>query len=574
MSISRREFLIATGAIGAGFAPSSLGLDLGPAKAFADVKASGNEGAILFTNGTIYIDADKKAQNLLVKDGKVAGWNVLSEKHPTAVTVDLKGAAAYPGFIDSHVHLMETGTFFRLGADLEGCLDAESMAKELAKKVRTIPENGIVLGVGFSLHDYDKWSLADLAKIDEVTGDRPAFLADKLGHNAVMNTATMKLAGLTPATPVPLGGKVIVENGKLTGMMRESAMTLPWDPIFARLDSQDIKEGTLQMLRQWASIGYSGAVDLMGAPGLRFMRPDLFMELEKEGTLPVRINYCYTIFDLSDVDEAAKYRGRDTDTVRFVGCKIFVDGAFAGGEAWTSWKNLQGNHGLQEVHTDDSQGKQHNINRIVAKVEEYGMNMHYHVQGDMAIDAVLGALDKVRAEKGRLSGIHTMIHLAFPTAEQIRKMKQFDGHVVTTVQPGFWPVESDTVHYYGERAKEAYPIRNLADSGLSVGISTDFSVSPLAYAPAAVVIGVAATGGGDPKSHPPVSIRDMIHGLTVGSSRTTGKSDTGKLDVGYKADMVVYDQDLYAVAPEKFTKDNPKVLSTWVGGRKTYETAK
>jgi len=574
MSISRREFLIAAGAIGAGLAPSSLGLDLGPAKAFADVKASGNKGAILFTNGTIYIDADKKADNLLVKGGKVAGWNVQPEKYATAVIVDLKGAAAYPGFIDSHVHLMESGTIFRLGADLVNCTDVDSIAKRLAEKVKSIPENGIVVGVGFSLHDYDKWSLADLAKIDAVTGNRPAFLADKLGHNAVINTATMKVAKLTPATPVPVGGKVIVENGKLTGMVRESAMTLPWDVIFARLDSKDIKQGALQMLKHWASIGYAGAVDLMGAPGLRFMRPDLFVELEKEGTLPMRVNYCYTIFGLKDVDKAAKYRGRDTDLVRFVGCKIFVDGAFAGGEAWTSWKNKQGNHGLQEVYTDDSHGKEHNINRIVAKVEKYGMNMHYHVQGDMAIGAVLEALEKVRAKKGRLSGIHTLIHLAFPTDEQIQKIKQFDGQVVTTVQPGFWPVESDTEHYYGERAKEAYPVKKLVDSGLSVGISTDFSVSPIEYAPAAVVMGVAATGGGDPKSHQPVSIRDVIHGLTVGSTRTTGKNDTGKLDVGYKADMVVYDKDLNAVAPEKFTKDNPKVLSTWVGGRKTYEATK
>jgi predicted amidohydrolase YtcJ len=542
--------------------------------ASAPAKASGSDGAILFFNGTIFIDADTKAQNLLVKDGKVAAWNVQPEKYPAAVKVDLKGAAAYPGFIDSHVHLMECGTIFRVGADLVGCTDVDSMAKRLSEKVKTVPENGVVLGVGFSLQDYDKWSLADLAKIDAVTGNRPAFLVDKLGHNTVINTATMKLAGLTTATPVPLGGKVIVENGKLTGMIRESAMTLPWEAIFARIDAKDIKEGTLQMLKKWASIGYAGAVDLMGAPGLRFMRPDLFMELEKEGTLPMRINYCYTIFDLNDVDKAATYRGRDTDMVRFVGCKLFVDGAFAGGEAWTSWTNEQGNHGLQEVYTDDSHGKEHDINRIVAKVEEYGMNMHYHVQGDMAIGAALGALEKVKAEKGRLSGIHTLIHLGFPTDEQIKKMKQFDGHVVTTVQPGFWPVESDTAHYFGKRAKEAYPIKKLIDGGLSVGMSTDFSVSPLEYAPAAIVMGVAATGGGDPTSHQPVSIRDVIHGLTVGSTRTTGKDDTGKLDVGYKADMVVYDQDLYTLAPEKFTKDNPKVLSTWVGGRKTYEAGK
>ena len=529
---------------------------------------------LLFSNGTIYIDADTKASNLLVRDGKVAGWNIQAEKHDGAVKVDLKGAVVYPGFMDSHVHLMESGVIFHSGANLVGCNDIDSMVKALTLKVQSMPEHGIILGVGFSLSDYDKWSLEDLARIDKVTGNRPAFLVDKPGHNAVINTATMKLAGLAPSTPAPPGGKVITENGRLTGMLRESAMTLPWNKIFGELTATDIKAGTMMILKHWASIGYTGAVDLMGAPGIRTMRPDIFGEMEKEGTLPLRINYCYPIFNLGDVDDAASYRGKDTDMVRFVGCKIFVDGAFAAGEAWTNWKNQQGNYGIQEIYTDDSYGKKYDLNRIVARVEEYGMNMHYHVQGDRAIGSVLDALDKALAENGQIKGIHTLIHLAFPTDEQIERIKRFNGHVVTTVQPAFWSAESDTSHYYGERANETYPIRKLLDRGVSVGISTDFSVSPIEYAPPTVILGIAATGGGDPEVHQPLSIRDVVHGLTQGSAKTTGKDDTGKLDVGYKADIVVYDKDLYTVDPAKFTKDSPKVLSTWVSGRKAYEAAK
>ncbi len=70
-----------------------------------------------------------------------------------------------------------------------------------------------------------------------------------------------------------------------------------------------------------------------------------------------------------------------------------------------------------------------------------------------------------------------------------------------------------------------------------------------------------------------VNIRDIVHGFTVGSTRTTGQNDTGKLDVGYKADMVVYEKDLYSVSPVKFSRDYPKLLSTWVGGRKTYDAS-
>ncbi len=525
---------------------------------------------ILFTNGHVYIDADSKADNLLVKNGVVAGFNVDPSKYPEAVVIDLKGSAAYPGFNDSHVHLAETGYFFHVGANLMGCNSADDIVKVLEQKVKGLPENATVFGGGFSLRDYDKWTLEDLAKIDRVTGDRPTFLADKLGHNALINSATMKLAGMNAQTRIPLGGKMGIENGKLTGMLRESAMIVPWEAIISLFDKKEMKEGTRLLAEKWASIGYSGIVDLMGGPGARFMFPEIFWELEKEGRLPLRVHYCYTIFNLGDVDKAAKYIGKDTDQTHFLGCKIFVDGAFAGGQAWTTWKNRQGGHGLQEIYTDDVGGPELNLNRIVAKVEEYGMNMHYHTQGDRAIGAVLDALDKVRTEKGRIKGVHTLIHLAFPTDEQIERIKGFDGHVVTTVQPGFWPVEADTAYYYGDRAEQAYPVKKLIDSGVSVGMSTDFSVSPPEYTPATVVIGVASTGGGRADIHAPVGVKEVVRGFSLGSAKTTGMKDVGKLDIGYKADLVVFDKDLYSTAPNEFNKDNPKVLATYVGGRKMY----
>ncbi|OPX76750.1 MAG: isoaspartyl dipeptidase [Methanosaeta sp. PtaB.Bin018] len=527
----------------------------------------------LFTNGSIYVDEEKKADNLLVVNGVVRAINVSVQQHKDASIIDLNGSAAYPGFIDSHAHLMESGYFFYVGANLIGCTDANSMAKALEDKVKSAPEKRTILGAGFSLRDYDNWSLEDLAKIDEVTGNRPAFLGDKLGHNAVVNTAAMELAGLTPSTSVPIGGKMGMEDGRLTGMLRESAMTLPWNKMFAKFDDEDIKAGTLIMLKKWASLGYTGAVDLMGATGLRFMMPELFYEMEKDGTLPLRINYCYTIFNLSDVDDAAKYRGNDTDMVRFLGCKIFVDGAFAGGQAWTSWQNLQGGHGIAEIYTDDAGGREKNLTRIVERVEDYGMNMHYHVQGDLAIEAVLDALDKVVAKKGKLTGVHTLIHMAFPSDEQIERIKKFDGHVVATVQPAFWSVEDDTAYYYGEHNSQAYPIKKLIDSKISVGISTDFSVSPPEYSPATMVIRVATTGGGDQQIHLPLSVREVIRGLTTGSTATTSRNDTGVLYPGYKADIVVYDQDLYYVPLDNFSKDNPKVLATYVGGRQVYSAA-
>ncbi len=79
---------------------------------------------------------------------------------------------------------------------------------------------------------------------------------------------------------------------------------------------------------------------------------------------------------------------------------------------------------------------------------------------------------------------------------------------------------------------------------------------------------VSLTGGEDPVSHPPLCMEDLIRGFTVGSRATVCMQDTGVLDIGCKADIVVFDKDLYSVPVQELSEDNPKVLSTWVGGCK------
>ena len=92
--------------------------------------ATGQDSVQIFTNGSIYIDAEKKVDNLLVIDGVVKELNIRADKYKNATVIDLKGAAVYPGFIDSHVHLMETGYFFYVGANLIGCNDSASIAED------------------------------------------------------------------------------------------------------------------------------------------------------------------------------------------------------------------------------------------------------------------------------------------------------------------------------------------------------------------------------------------------------------------------------------------------------------
>jgi predicted amidohydrolase YtcJ len=529
-----------------------------------------------FTNGTIYLDAKRKVKNIVVKNRKVIAVDVKKEDYKDAAIVDLNGGFAYPGFCDSHVHPLEVGVMSG-GAILFNCATAAEIAEKMAETIKKMPKDtpkdSPMLGVGFYPKDYEAWSLEDLAIIDEVTGSRPILLVDKLGHNCIINSVTINLCKLTSKTPMPMGGSIVLQDDKPTGMLRESAMLIAGNLLFPLINDDEIIKGAENIFNHWSEVGYTGVVDLMGGPFGRMLRPELCRKMEEQNALPLRMNYMYTFTSLDEIDNALKLKEDDTELVRFCGLKIFVDGAYSAGQAWTKDENLLGHNGLYFVYSDDSYGEKYNLNRIVEKINEIGFNTHYHVQGDQAICTVLDALDNAIAKQGKLTSVHTLVHIAFPTDEQIERIKNFNGHVVATVQPSFWEAESGNEKYYGDKDFKAYPIKKLIDAGISTGMSTDFSVSPIELAAPSSIMGIAMNGAGDPENHPPLTMESLIEGFTVGSAATTPYShENGKLDIGYNADMVIYNKDLYSVTKEELSKDNPKVMSTWLGGCNVYKS--
>ncbi len=521
----------------------------------------------LFVNGQIYQDAVRRVRNILVEGDHVAAVNVDPSDHRDAEVVDLDGNALYPGFCDSHVHLVESALMFS-GADLRGDNDRETIVQSVKEAIAEHPDEDPFFGGGFSLDDYDSWSADDLAALDAVTGDRIVLLGDDLGHNLIVNSAAMKKADIAShLDDVPPGGEVVVDkDGKPTGMLREEAMTLAGNPLLHLFKDESIRPGTQKFMNKWAQMGYTGIVDLMGAPIGRILHAKMCREMEHDKTLPLRVNYNYTFFGLDDLDGGLEEMGKDTDLVRFIGNKLFVDGAYAGGEAWTTWENKQGNHGLHTVAADDSMGKNQNIYRIVARLEEVGLNCHYHIQGDEALNVTLDALEAAAAKKGGLRCLHTLIHLAFPRPDQMQRINKLNNKVVSTVQPGFWKAEAGLDRYYGKANDASYPIKELMEAGVSTGMSTDFGVSPLDLSAPTKIMSISMMDGGPART--PLTMQDVIRGLTQGSAATTGHNDVGALYPGMKADMVRFERDLYDVNPEKLATDPPKVLETWISGKK------
>ena len=528
----------------------------------------------LFKNGSIYIKPDTKVNNLLIQNDMVVGFNVRESIYKNAEIIDLNGGAAYPGFIDNHTHLLLSSTLKAVGIELHGASTAHEMAEILSEKIKEHPEDSSVFGHGFVLHDYSKWTLDDLKIIDQVTGSRPTMLVDQLGHSYIVNSTALSKAEITCDTPNPPGGDIIHQNGRPTGMLLENAGCLVGNTaIFPYMHKEQLHDGLAKIMNLWSSMGYTGVVEMMGGPCGQIHLPSLFKDLEKEGKLPVRVNYTYTIYGLDDIYTALENVGTDTDMVRFAGLKLFVDGAAGNGGAWTSWENTLGKHGIYAVYHDDTYGEKYNVDRMIEEADAHGLDIRYHTHGDMAIDIILNAIEAVKEKNGHISSVHTLYHLGFITDEQIERMRKLGRNIVAGLQPSLgWEYSKEiTPEFYGEDKRSAYPYKKIRDAGISIGLGSDFPSNMLELTGPTINMRAALTGAGDPLNHPPLTMEDMIKGFTIGSAASTYLRDVGKLDIGYKADIVVYDKDLYYLSTDELEIDNPKVVSTWINGKKIFE---
>ncbi|NMA94384.1 MAG: amidohydrolase family protein, partial [Clostridiales bacterium] len=112
--------------------------------------------------------------------------------------VNLEGKFMYPGFIDSHIHLMLDAARDRY-LDLTACESYAEFAGLIADEAARVRESGgdWVLGTGFN---QDFWSdikrIPSRLDLDEICSDLPIYLERACGHTAAHNTKALEILGL------------------------------------------------------------------------------------------------------------------------------------------------------------------------------------------------------------------------------------------------------------------------------------------------------------------------------------------------------------------------------------------
>jgi predicted amidohydrolase YtcJ len=396
------------------------------------------------------------------------------------------------------------------------------------------------------------------------------YLSALSGHAAWVNSAALRLAGVTAETPDPPGGKIgRDESGNPTGVLFESAMSLVSD-IVPPLTPVQIAEQMKVAIERAHRGGLTGIHDFDDAAAFRACQI-----LRERGELTLRIVKNLPVEILDHAIALGLRWGFGDDLLRIGGVKMFADGALGPRTAWMidPYEGEPDNYG---ICVTDPEEMHENASRASAA----GLPSTIHAIGDRAVHHVLDVYEAVRQEEAgrgdspaRLR--HRIEHVQIIHPDDAHRLGQLG--IIASMQPNH--ATSDSVMadaYWGDRSNNAYNWRIQLDAGAHVAFGSDAPVEPIEPLPniRAAVTRRRADGWPGPDGwhsgeRGRLTVDEAVRGFTRGPAYAAGLEDrSGQLAPGFLADLVVLERDIYEIDPMEIGEVD--VAGTMVGGEWVY----
>ena len=522
-------------------------------------------------------DGSRTYTTLVSTDGRISalGGEEILKDYPEAKVVRLSGKTAYPGFFDSHLHVLEYG--ITLGScSVDDCEDSKDLITRLKDFIfkRKIAPGQVVWARGFNENKFTDKVLPDRYLLDSISTDHPIILIRACGHLAVANSAMLKKAGIEKGGPIPGGYIDIDSKGIPNGIMREDAL-LMLDNAQDEFTAAEIKESILRAQAALFSKGISAVCsdDITSLQDRKHYRLVMtaYKELAEEGKLKLRV---FEQAQLPDVDSFNQFIKEGHHVLERIGnftqvsFKILQDGSLGAHTAY-----------LREPYEDDGSNRgifiypKEKLEAMVMAAQKVNMPVAVHAIGDGALDMVLDAIEKARNACPQFSPRHAVVHCQITDEAQIARFA--DLSVIAMIQPIFVATDmliAETL-LGKKRVSTSYNWKRFLENGVHLSFGSDCPVED-ANVPANIYCAVTRKSlAGEPEGgwlpDQCLTIGEALRCATgEGAYASYAEDSLGSLEVGKYADMIVLDRDLYII-PSDEIKD-VEIVSVIIGGETVY----
>jgi predicted amidohydrolase YtcJ len=559
--MSRGEFL--------GMGAAALAATLGTGCA----RGGTGEGALddaapdlVLVNGRVLTsdEAQSSAEAFAIKHGRfLAVGGTDDVRHlagPNTEVIDAAGMTVTPGFIDAHSHPLWGGLQALVSVDT----NLGSIARiqdALSARAKETPAGEWV--VGFM---YDDTKLAEgrplnRRDLDEAVPDHPVFVGHRGGHTAVVNSRALALAGVTIETPDPQGGMYYRENGELTGKLAENGLNV-FNQLLPDPSSREQRQAGVKLISELMNAAGLTSVHAAGISSLDFTA---FQDAYAAGELGFRA-YLFPNADVyPDFKSAGVRTGMGDEWLRLGAVKYLADGSASERtmRMSTPYVGRPDDFGILTMSQED-------IHEVVEDAHRAGWQVGIHANGDVTIDMVLTAYERVQELWPRDDPRHRIEHCSLVTPELLQRIK-----AIGAIPAPFYTYAHfhghKWVEYGQEKMEWMFAHGSFLEYGIPVAPASDWTPGP--FEPLMAIQSMVTRKDFDGRVWGPsqrITVDQALRVCTMNGAYAAFEENLkGSITAGKLADFVVLAEDPHDVDPDRIKEI--EVVRTVVGGQTKWE---